>query len=284
MSGDNAPAGETAPADETTNLQSVQEDKTEGEKNAPDAEAADKPAESEPKAEDGDDEDTDKPRKRSRYDRLRDKTARLEAELAELRARSAPVGANANEATVLQAEVDRLIGEKPKEADFNGDYLAFERAQTAYEAARRVAEMTARQSLEKQRALVERDRSEMVEIYRDRIENARKGIPDYDAVLSKATTEVAPHVGEVILTDEDGPLIAYHLAKHPDKLTRLNRMSPLEAAREIGRIAASLSSPKAPVTNAPPPVKPVGSAARAAPPDLSKMSMEEYAAFRKKRA
>ena len=51
------------------------------------------------------------------------------------------------------------------------------------------------------------------------------------------------------------PLLAYHLASNPDKLSELNSMSDRERAREIGRLEASLKVPTGKKqTTAPPPL------------------------------
>ena len=56
------------------------------------------------------------------------------------------------------------------------------------------------------------------------------------------------------MASEKSALLAYHLAKNPDKLAELNRMSDRERAREIGRLEATLKLPEGKKqTTAPPP-------------------------------
>jgi hypothetical protein len=123
---------------------------------------------------------------------------------------------------------------------------------------------------------------------------ARTAMPDYDEVVGGSDTPVAQHVIDAILESENGPGLVYHLAKNPDVAERLNGMSPLAAARELGKLEASLQkaatagqgSAAAPqqqakeVSKAPAPVKPLGQG-RATPVDLSKSSMDDYIAQRK---
>jgi hypothetical protein len=60
-------------------------------------------------------------------------------------------------------------------------------------------------------------------------------------------------IDEIVSSDKS-PLLAYHLAKNPDKLRELNHMSAREMAREIGRLEGTLKMPEGKKqTTAPPP-------------------------------
>jgi hypothetical protein len=89
----------------------------------------------------------------------------------------------------------------------------------------------------------------------------REATPDYDAVVGKSAVQIAPHVVDTLLDSESGPELAYHLAKRPETVKRINALSPLSAARELGRIEATLSNPAAPqikpASKAPAPITPV---------------------------
>ena len=112
----------------------------------------------------------------------------------------------------------------------------------------------------------------------------RQAIPDYDEVVGLSEVVVAPHVTDTILESDRGPEVAYYLAQHPEKADQINGLSPIAAARAIGRIEASL--PELPVaariSKAPAPIKPV-SASSSAPIGISDdMSTEAYRAARAK--
>jgi hypothetical protein len=66
-----------------------------------------------------------------------------------------------------------------------------------------------------------------------------------------------------IKSSENSALLAYHLAKNPDKLNALNSMSARELAREMGRLEATVKMPEAKrATTAPAPLsRPKGGAA-----------------------
>ncbi len=120
--------------------------------------------------------------------------------------------------------------------------------------------------------------------WNERQAEARTAMPDYDEVVGSSETPLSSHVAETILESEYGPALAYHLARNPEVLTRLNGMSPLQAAREVGRIEASLSSPTAAptvkTTNTPKPASTTASQGRTTTVDPNKMSMDEYRKFR----
>lgn len=110
---------------------------------------------------------------------------------------------------------------------------------------------------------------------------AKASIPDYDSVVPASTVEVKQHVIDALLDSEAGPSLVYHLAKNPDIAARLNGMSPMSAAIELGRLESTLAAPvaKAP-SNAPPPTSPIGGAATMTR-DPTKMSTADYVAWRR---
>lgn len=116
----------------------------------------------------------------------------------------------------------------------------------------------------------------------------RQQTADYDEVVGGSDTPIANHVGEAIMESDLGPQLAYHFAKNPDVLQRLNGMSPTAAAREIGKLEATLgakpAAPAAPtkkVSNTPAPAGTTGAQGRATTPALANLSMEEYMKQRK---
>jgi len=89
------------------------------------------------------------------------------------------------------------------------------------------------------------------------------------------------HIAEAIL-DSDAPAkVMAFMASNPDEVARIASLSPARQAAEIGKLEAKIATtPK--VSNAPAPLKPVGSRGNAANNDPATMTMEEYAAYRQK--
>lgn len=76
-------------------------------------------------------------------------------------------------------------------------------------------------------------------------------LPDYDAVIAAgANLVVSNQVRDAILESEQGPQILYHLAKNPDLVEELKRVSVASALRRIGRLEAQLEKP-APASTTP---------------------------------
>jgi len=132
-----------------------------------------------------------------------------------------------------------------------------------------------------------------VQTFTERLNEARTRITDFDDVVGASDVPLSSHVGEILQESEKGADLAYHFAKNPDVLQRLNNMSERSAAMEIGRIEASLGKPAASaapaqaapakkITNAPTPANTSSGAGRSTTPDLSALSMDDYKAARAK--
>jgi len=106
-------------------------------------------------------------------------------------------------------------------------------------------------------------------------------------VVGSSDTPIAPHVATELMDSERGAELAYHFAKNPSVLERLNGMAPNQAAREIGRLEATLpkierpAPPSKKLSTTPAPAGTLGSQGRATTPPLASASMEEYKAQRK---
>lgn len=84
----------------------------------------------------------------------------------------------------------------------------------------------------------------------------------------------------IVESDMPDRLMAF-MASNPDEVERIASLAPSRQAAEIGRLEAKLASvPK--TSNAPAPIKPIGTRGTASPGDLSQLSQAEYEAMRKK--
>ena len=105
------------------------------------------------------------------------------------------------------------------------------------------------------------------------------------------TVPINQVVMDVLAETESPADVAYYLGKNRSEAIQISRMNPLAAARAIARIEMNLKHSPAPnagvnqirtVTNAPPPIKPVGSS-NTVQRDLEKMSQREFEAEMEKR-
>ena len=243
----------------------------------PDAEE-EKSDEAEGGDENGEKDDEDRPRKPSRSERLRRQVERLRAENEALKSGSA------HEAVTDEAGIDeavrKRIGEPPKEADFKDDWFAYDAARQAYELDRRQVTRQVKEESERAAQASVQRLQDLADDYQDNLGTAAKVIPDLMDVLRKSPYQPPPLVERLILEAGDkAPLVAYFLAKNPQTANRLNAMSPLEAAREVGRIEGKVSLPKPKTaTSATPPLSTVKGSA--SPQRGLGRSMSDYERWR----
>jgi len=121
---------------------------------------------------------------------------------------------------------------------------------------------------------------EMARDFAESIPEAREKHSDFDTALAVAQDPrvVSPQLSVMILESEASHEIAYHLGKNPALARTLSSMNPVQAARELGRLEASLAAPKR-QTAAPEPISPLkpGGTPRKSPGD---MSPAEFAKWR----
>lgn len=217
----------------------------------------------------------EKPKRKPGSARLKDRLRALERENEELRRpRQAP------RAPAEDADDDL---KEPKESDFPNDYLAYDRALRKYETQKAIREEHRRVAKSEAERSAETEHRTRLASYKVRLEDVKGRIPDFDKVMNDTgSAKIRNDVRDLILDSPKGPLLAYHLAKHPDKVAELNRMSPIAAAKELGSLEARIRGPQPKTVTkakAPPAQTPKGGTATRAP-DPAKMSMAEYRAAR----
>lgn len=186
-----------------------------------------------------------------RIDELTRKAHEAEREAAFWREQAAKSQAPSQDATT-----------KPARDAFASDADYFE-ALADWKAEQKVSELRKQQQAEALNKAEQTQTATRFELYQERVSTALDAMPDYHEVVGGSDVPAEAHVLEAILDSEQGPQLAYHLAKHPDVAQRLNEMTPVQAAREIGRLEAQLAQPKTETppprrtTNAPPPINPV---------------------------
>lgn len=114
--------------------------------------------------------------------------------------------------------------------------------------------------------------------------------PDYEDVAKAEHVPITKEMAEAIIESDEAPAIAYYLGQNLEEAAAIAQMSPLAAARAIGRIEAKLSAkpaaqtpavPAKTVTKAPEPITTL-SGSPAVPVSYEEMSMSEYAEARRK--
>ena len=177
---------------------------------------------------------------------------------------------------------------EPTLEQFGGDPAKFY-AEHARWAAREVL----RQEKEEQaKQKKEESKREKDKKFAERAGKARDKYEDFDdLVFNDSTLPITPDMADYISESEDGPEVAYWLAKNPQEAHRIAQMNGRDADRALARIEARISTPAPtpaapkPVTNAPPPPQRVGTASNAGAPVLrDEMSTAEWVRLRNKQA
>lgn len=120
------------------------------------------------------------------------------------------------------------------------------------------AEQKAREKLEQREKAEQSER--MAESFQEKAEKASERYPDFSVVVGNPALSINEAMAEFISESDLGPDLAYHLGKHPLDAARIASMSPVKAARELGRLESEIAArPKANPSKAPEPITPVGS-------------------------
>jgi len=163
---------------------------------------------------------------------------------------------------------------EPKLEDFD-DYGKYTDAVVDYKLETKLREQL---RMSRQRSEAESVTSKFFE----KVNSFKQETPDYDTFVGNPAFVQSPALVEALLTSDMGPQLAYHLAKNLKEVDRLNQMSPVAVAREIGRMEERFTPPKPKNTSqAPNPIKPIGGKdAQKVDKSADEESMEEYAARR----
>lgn len=170
---------------------------------------------------------------------------------------------------------------KPNVADF-ADYETFIEAIADWKADQKVREALQQTEVRASQTKQEQEAREVAKTWASRQDAARNRITDYDAVVGSSSVTIASAVSDAILTSERGPDIAYHLAKNPAVVARLNSLSPMAAAREIGRLEAALEKPSTRQTTPAPEPAHISRPSRTQTSDPAQMDHERYREMRAK--
>lgn len=179
------------------------------------------------------------------------------------------------------AQPQKVADAKPAVADFQ-DYDSYIEAVAEWKADQKIREVLRSNDERSEQSKRASEAREVASTWATRQEATRQAIPDYDEVVGSSSVIISPSVSDVLLTSESGPQVAYHLAKNPAIVDRLNAMTPIAAAREIGRLEAALEKPsKKPAVPVPEPAT-VSRSSRTQTSDPAQMTQEQYRAMRAK--
>lgn len=249
-------------------------------------------------------------RKHYAYKQAEGKAAKLAAELADSeefaknqynRARIAEDraaelekknGTQAPTTQVVKPENDRPNPSDKKYVADDGQFKAFQYAEdlAAFSAAKAIADDRAEQAKEKQAATAR----EMEAQASVKIEAAKKAHADWDDVVTNTQLQIHTSVLSYLPTSTHMGELTYYLCKNPDVVSRLNKLTPIAAVAEVGKLELSLFEKPTPTavtesrvapTGAPAPITPINASKSAnIVVDPSKMDFKQLRAYERERA
>ena len=151
----------------------------------------------------------------------------------------------------------------PKLEQFDNfeDYMA---ARVAYDAEKVVEARLSRAQQEDAQRRQNETQARNVENWRDQQARAAEKYPDYEEVVGGSDAPITREMSQAIIESDQGAEITYYLAHHPDEAKSIALLSPIRQIAAIGKLEAKLSQPPPKkVTEAPPPITPAGSKAKA---------------------
>lgn len=232
-----------------------------------------KGAEGESDADEADDEleaseKDEKPKKKSGAQRRKERAERAEAEAARARAEAehwktmALKGAGDSKKDTAPVETPKTEAPGKPSPDSYETHAEYVEALTDWKLEQRdktASEKAAKAKLEADQAEVMKAHSARVKAFTEKTPDFLETLEDVSHITLSATVE------RELLSSENGPELIYALAQDPAEFERINKLGPIAAARELGRLDAKLSSkaeaakpePKK-LTTAPKPLDPVG--------------------------
>lgn len=190
---------------------------------------------------------------------------------------------------LLEAELQKFKSQaEPKAAPLQGE-PRLEQFDDIEKYAEAKAEWRKTQALkeyeQRQRENSNKERTQRIsKDWEERIATASEKYDDFEDVVG----EIKPvnPISVAIMRAENGPDVAYHLAKNQKEAVRLLSLEPMDQVIEIGRLSAKLAL-QPPVakepSKAPPPITPVSGTSAAGPEaELADADMKKYIALRNK--
>lgn len=174
-----------------------------------------------------------------------------------------------------QVEAGKSVGPNPDDyegGEYDPRYIA------AVAKAEIQAELRAERVAQDQAVAAEMAEQRKAEV-QVKMAEARVRYPDFDEVAFNQNLPITEVMAEVISESDKAADLAYYLGKNPAIAAKVAGMSPLAAARELGRIETTLPVPKK-TSSAPDPIKPIAGKHAEGITDPNKLPMEEWMKWR----
>ena len=219
-------------------------------------------------------------KRNSFQERINQKT--MQAKEAEQRARVAE-----ERLRILEAQIGKTsetTQQIPSLKDFDYDEENYTQAMNRYQ-----SDLSVSAALQAQRQMVQMEAAQhkqqaqtaVLEQFKERVSEFAQEHPDFDQVVSNPQLPMTKAITQSLVMAENGPAVAYHLAKNPELVRELANMPAPNVLMKIGNISAQLlSQPSQKKSKTPPPPTPPRGNDGKFQKDPESMTPEEYAKFR----
>jgi hypothetical protein len=210
-----------------------------------------------------------------RVDRLTARNKQVEARAAELEAELNSIKSKQTTTTAQPAKPAAKPGE-PRIEDFENVNDWFDaRADWKRERERQAEQSTAKQQ----------ETRELWDAHNNRLSEARAKYDDFDEISKTFGDITIPQSAALAIVEQPNSAdIVYYLANHTEEAKNLNDLRPMQAIAAIARISDKLKAPSAPKpkpsSQAPQPIRPVGSGATGSNVEPGQMSYQDYKRYR----
>lgn len=137
----------------------------------------------------------------------------------------------------------------PVEKDFD-DYTEFVAAKAVWRHAQQATERDANEAFteaeaarQRAEAIRQQEKQYTDQAWGEQIKDAQSRYTDFEAVAFDQSVPITDQMAEIIKSSDMGADLAYYLGKNKAIAADIAKMQPIEAARVMGRIEATLSAP-----------------------------------------
>lgn len=209
-------------------------------------------------------------------DAARREVQELRAELARL------TRSPQSEVSSAPTQTPATESKEPKEADYD-TYEAFIEARADYRARKAYREEREAERAEEAKRQQQTAQTQQRKLMEDRIKAFEADHPDYREVVNNPDLILTNALAYGLQMSEDGPALAYALAKDPARFKAIAALGPFETARALGELSAELRQAAPAKTEARPAAPPKQSAVPPPPTPVrggsvaTAVSLEEFA-------
>lgn len=166
---------------------------------------------------------------------------------------------------------------------YQRDMAEYIRKMTEYNARTVIKATLAEQEKTRKEDELRNQQAAIQQAWQQRRQKAVSEMPDYMDVAENPNVPITQAMASVITTEEAGPKLAYYLGQHPEEAARISQLNPFAQIVELGALRERILTPQKPTTSrAPAPIRPITGAATPASKSMDDMSMDEYAAARRR--